>query len=69
MLDKAYFEKRIEEIKKAIEMLVGQHNAHLGHLAEAQFHLSKLVEEEAKAKADAEAEVEKKAEEGMEHAP
>lgn len=65
MLDKAYFEKRIEEIKKAIEMLVGQHNAHLGHLSEAQFHLNALIEAEEKAKEEAE----KKDLEGMEHAP
>ena len=49
MLDKAHFEKRIDEIKKAIENLVGQQNAHLGHLAEAQFHLDALIADEAKA--------------------
>jgi hypothetical protein len=65
MLDKAYFEKRIEEIKKAIEMLVSQHNAHLGHLAEAQFHLNALLEAESKANIEAE---NKAVEEGLEHA-
>ena len=53
MLDKAYFEKRVDEIKKAIEQLVAQHNAHLGHLSEAQFHLNALNAEEAKAKEEA----------------
>ena len=67
MLDKAHFEKRINEIKKAIESLVAQQNAHLGHLAEAQFHLDALIADEAKAKEEAEAE--KKAQEGLEHAP
>ena len=65
MLDKAHFEKRIDEIKKAMEQLVGQQNAHIGHLAEAQFHLAALVEAEAKEKEACE----KKAEEGLEHAP
>lgn len=69
MLNKDHFEKRIDEIKKAMEQNVAQQNAHMGHLAEAQYHLGKLIEEEAKAKADAEAEVEKKDKEGMEHAP
>jgi len=65
MLDKAHFEKRIDEIKKAMEQTIAQQNAHMGHLAEAQFHLGALVEEENKAKEESE----KKAEEGMEHAP
>lgn len=65
MLNKEHFEKRIDEIKKAMEQSIAQHNAHLGHLAEAQFHLNAINAEEAKE----EAEAEKKAEEGLEHAP
>lgn len=60
MLDKAHFEARIDEIKKAMEQSIAQHNAHLGHLAEAQFHLNAINAEEAEA--------EKKAQEGLEHA-
>ena len=63
MLDKAHFEKRVEEIKKAMEQSIAQYNAHLGHLAEAQFHLNAIVAEEAKEKEECE-----KSEEGLEHA-
>jgi hypothetical protein len=58
MLDKAHFEKRIDEIKKSMEQGVAQQNALLGHLAEAQFHLNEMLAKEPKEE-----------EEGMEHAP
>lgn len=52
-MERKFFEDRIAEIKKAIEQNVLQHNQYVGHLAEAEWHLSQF--DELQKKADEEA--------------